>query len=476
MRLFRFSLLALAFALVVSGMATPVHILSTGDMHGWLQGQEVDRQWLGGAAEMLAYWRQVEHYQPKQFLVLSCGDIATGPALSTVSKGDPVIAVMNDMGYDASVMGNHEFDFGREHFDAWKKAAKFPFLAANLVKADGTLSDMALPYVLYDEQGVKVGIIGLITADVANIAGTGGLVAVPYADTLRKYVPEVRARGAQVVIVLAHVPMSDLEQLAKQVTELNIPLMLGGHSHELGQVMVKDTHTWVVNNGEWWKAYTRIDLDFNPNTGKTIVQSTKQVWLQQDAPKADRKVRDDITHWQQLMDAQYGHTLGYTATGFTRSQPMANFMGACYLGMDPTADAVVFNDGGFRQDIGPGEVNKGVIISVLPFTNSLYRITLTGKQLLSYRAPEQITYAGLRRDGEKTILLKTGQPIDPTASYHLLVTDYLYNKSPDLKAADPNPVTTAQDYRQPVLDWLAKNPTSKEKPLEMVIEAKAVAP
>ncbi len=319
---------------------------------------------------------------------------------------------------------------------------------------------------------MKVGIIGLITADVAHIAATGGLKAAPYEETLRKYVPEMRAHGAQVIIVLAHVPMKELAELAHKVCDLQIPLMLGGHSHELDQMQVKDTPTWVVNSGCWWRAYSRIDLDYQPQTGTTVLLASKQVCLQQEQPQADREVKAIIDRWQARMGAEYGQDLGFTASGITRPLAMADMMGACYLGMDPGADAVLFNNGGFRQDITPGGLNKGVVISVLPFTNRLYRITLTGQQLLDFHAPESGVIYGLRREGAQVMLMKTGQPVDPGTSYHLLVTDYLYNKSPELRAADPQPVTTAQDYRQPVYDWLARHPSSTTRPLESIIDLK----
>ncbi len=196
MRILRHSLVVLLLALVIGGWAQPVHLLVTGDMHGWLQGQMVDGQVLGGAAEMLGYWQQVEHYQPhSDFLVLSCGDNVTGPALATIFKGDPVIEVMNRMGYNVSVLGNHEFDYGIGQICTWEKAAKFPFIAANVVKADGTPSEMAQPYVIRPEDGVKVGIIGLITTISPKSPTPAASLPYPYEEALRKYVPEMRTRG-----------------------------------------------------------------------------------------------------------------------------------------------------------------------------------------------------------------------------------------------------------------------------------------
>lgn len=468
-----FLLIALTALLSVipPACALPLRVLATGDMHGWLQSQPVGKQRLGGAAEMLARWERAEKYLPRRFLVVSCGDVATGPALSTVFRGEPVIEVMNRMGYDVCVVGNHEFDFGLDNLAKWKQSAKFPFLAANLSKPDGSLSDVALPYIMYDEQGVKVAVIGLATEGVEKIANTAGLMGLPYADTLRKWVPRVRAEGAQVVVVVAHAPMDDLVQLAKAVSDLDIPLMLGGHSHELGQIKVQNT--WVVNSGEWWKGYSRIDLDYDPETGKAVVLVAKQVWLQQADAMSNARVAREIARWQRSMEAEFRVPIGYTAKGLQRPAGVYNFILDCWLEMDSRADIALSNYGSFRQDIPPGPITKETIVGVMPFTNSLLRLTLRGDALLAYLPKDgSIGMAGLRCEGGRFIVAKTGQPIDPQATYRVLINDYMYNTSPLLQEADPKPERVYEDWRQPVHDWFAAHPSSESNPLDALVDVK----
>ncbi|MHB0939408.1 MAG: bifunctional metallophosphatase/5'-nucleotidase [Armatimonadota bacterium] len=469
MRLTCSLLLSLLLGVALAGHAVPISVLATGDMHGWLEPQQVDGQTLGGAAELLAYWQRAEGYKPDRFLLLSCGDTATGPVLATLFKNDPMIAVMNLMGYDATALGNHEFDCGADALARWQQTAKFPFLSANLAKADGAQAEMP-PYVINDEQGVKVGVIGLTTTELAAIANTGGLTATPYAAALRKWVPQARAKGAQTIIVAAHVRQSELIALAKEVADLNIPLMLGGHSHELGQVKIGNT--WVVNTGEWWKSYSRVNLDYNPATGNTVVLSANQVWLQQGKARADKTVKAEIDRWKARLDREYNSPIGYTAAGLKRPEAMYNFATDCWLAMDPQADIALCNGGGLRQDIAPGPISKSTIIGVMPFTNKLVRVKLTGAQLLAYlpQGGGFIGMAGLRCKGGQ-YFLKDGKPIDPAAAYRVVMNDYMYNSSAALKAADPQPVITADDWRQPIYDWLAAHPTSKDKPLDGLVDA-----
>lgn len=469
MRLYRSLLLLLLFGIALAGRAVPISVLATGDMHGWLEPQPVDGQTLGGAAELLSYWKRAEGYQPKKFLLLSCGDTATGPVLATVFKNDPMIAVMNLMGYDASALGNHEFDCGAAALERWRTNAKFLFLSANLAKADGSPAELP-PYVINDEQGVKVGVIGLTTTELAAIASTGGLTATPYAAALRKWVPEARAKGAQTIIVAAHVPQPELIALAKEVADLNIPLMLGGHSHELDQMKVGNT--WVVNTGQWWDSYSRVNLDYDPANGKTTVLSASQVWLQQNKARADRKVQAEIDRWKARLDKEYNSPIGYTAAGLKRPDAIYNFATDCWLAMDPQADIALCNGGGLRQDIAPGPITKSIIIGVMPFTNGMMRVKLTGAQLLA-SLPQGggfIGMAGLRCTGGQ-YFVKDSKLVDPAATYHVLMNDYMYNSSANLKAADPQPVLTTPDWRQPIYDWLAAHPTGKDKPLDTLMDA-----
>jgi len=204
------------------GAAQPkrLTILYTNDEHGWLVAQQnKDGSSVGGAAEMLGRWREQESYTPNgPFLVLSGGDMWTGPAISTWFNGDSAAEVMNLMGYQAAAVGNHEFDFGLDVVSRHAKDAKFPFLSANLVKKGTTEPpDFVRPYTVVDVDGVRVGIIGLttrstpVTTNPKNVAEFSFL---PYADALTRTVPEVKAAGADVIVALAHVCGLEMRLLA----------------------------------------------------------------------------------------------------------------------------------------------------------------------------------------------------------------------------------------------------------------------
>jgi 5'-nucleotidase / UDP-sugar diphosphatase len=463
----RIILLFLLLLPAIPAWGQPVRVIATGDMHGYLESQKAGEQQLGGAAEMLAYWEKREKYRPERFLLLSCGDIATGPAISTLFRGDSVIAVMSRMGYDATVIGNHEFDFGLDTLQEWEKTAHFPFLAANLRYADGRPFDLSQPYYLNDEQGVRIGIIGLGYSESSKVSGQ------PALGVLRRVVPELRAQGAQMVIVLSHLPFDELVALAGKIGDLQVPLLLGGHDHNLAQKKVNGT--WVVNSGEKWESYSRINLDYDPATGKSRVLTAKQVWLQQDKLPGEKTVKEEIAGWEKQMGEEINLPLGYSRKGLPRFDPVYNFVCDTMLAFDSQAQIALTNAGALRCDLPPGYINRKVIIELMPFDDQLFRINLTGEQLLAYLPETEaaIGGAGLRHEKSGWHLAGSDEPIAAETVYRVIVNDYMYNASEALQKADPKPVVVAEDWREPIYTWLKAHPSSREKPLETLVDTKS---
>lgn len=449
-------------------LAVPVRILATGDMHGYLKGRPIEGYQIGGPAMMLAYWKQREEYAPGKYLVVSCGDNVSGPAMSNLLEGEADMEVMKAMGFQATTLGSYDFSFGRGQLLRLETQAGFPYLAANMQNPDGSQPEVAKPYTIIDTQGVKVAVIGLANRTLPTLANIGIIKVGPYVEALRQYVPEARAKGAQMVIVISSLPMAELVVLARAVPELHIPLMLGGFSHEFDQQYVADAGTWVMNNGDKWAAYGRVDLEVDPDGG-VRVDGIKQVLLQQRTPAVDPAIQAIVDRWQQRLGPDYTKAVGASTTGLWRSTSAYAFTLQCWLAADQIADFAMINTGGMRQDItAAGAFTKADIISALPFDDKLYRVKVTGQQLLNFRAPkgDGVAISGLRLVGGKVIWARANQPIDEKAIYKIIVVDYLYMNSDDLKAADPAPVTVFPDWRIPLYRWLDEHVTGDQRPVE----------
>ena len=187
------------------------------------------------------------------------------------------------------------------------------------------------------------------------------------------------------------------------------------------------------------------------------------------------QVAEIVAHWQALTDQELDVTIGYLENEIEqRSDEMAALTTQSWLWAYP-ADVAITNWGGMRDRIPPGEVTISDIISVMPFENVLMDVTLSGAELEKVLESGDYLPAigGLYLQGGQWILQESGQPLEPEASYNLLVTDFIYAGGDNYRIAefDPDAYNTAINWRQPVIDWIMAQESSAEKPLDAAVEA-----
>ncbi|NHC15800.1 metallophosphoesterase, partial [Motilibacter deserti] len=211
------------------------------------------------------------------------------PPTSTFTH--PVAAVMNAMGYDAMVTGNHEFNYGIPLLRTFESQLRFPIVTANVL-THGTQEPAFAPYTIKTmtvpgHDPVKVGILGITTPgsavwDRGNVEGrfdfTGGV------EQAAKYVPQVRAAGADVVVVLAHTgvsgstsygdaipfPENFAADMARQVPGIDV--IVAGHSHSnVTQQLVANTATGkdvlLTQPGSWGRRLSQVSLGLDKVDG-----------------------------------------------------------------------------------------------------------------------------------------------------------------------------------------------------------------
>ncbi len=477
--------LLIGLAPVAQAQSGPVTItiLNTSDEHGWLQpvtpyGSEETR---GGAANLYARWLRDEGYDPETMLLLSGGDNWTGPAISTWFEGEPVVEVFNAMGYDATAIGNHEFDFGREVLNERIAASEYPYLAANIRDAaTGELADFVVPYVIEEVNGVQVGIVGLATTDTAtttNPANIGDLAFADYAETLAEFVPQMRAEGAQVIVGLTHICPFELNGLASQVVGL-VDVLLGGHCH--ASIATESNGIPIVSSGAQWQSYARLDLVYDPAEGRVTGSEARLIEVaytgEANPVPPDPSIAAIVDDWQARVDDALDQPIGYTAAGLERGSPaMVNLVADSWLWVYPEADVAVTNYGGFRQAIDAGPITLADIVAVLPFDNYLYAARITGAQLAENLDCCSGAVGGIRYEphaGRIEIEFLDGRVFDRNATYTVLVSDFMYFGGDGylFGQQDPDAYATGIHWRQPVIDWLLQHPTTEDDPLENLLD------
>ncbi|MBN1259255.1 MAG: bifunctional metallophosphatase/5'-nucleotidase [Anaerolineae bacterium] len=471
--------LALLLSCTASPAASDVRtlvVLYTNDEHGWMASSGD----AGGAAPLMGLWQAEEGYEiGGNILLLSGGDNWTGPALSTWFEGESMVEVMNAMGYHASAIGNHEFDFGLEILRERAAQAEFPYLAANIRdKTTGDLADIAIPYVVEDINGTKVGIIGLAntgTPDITMPLYVQNLEFIAYDEALAEYVPQAKADGAELLIVVGHICGNEMRSLAREAGKLGVALIGGGHCHE--RITGEASGVALVEAGANLESYARVVITFDA-ASDTVLDVETSVKANRDGTSV-LAVAEIVDKWQGELDASLSYVIGYSQRGIGRHTPeMYNLVTGAWLAAYPSADVAMSNSGGFRQSLPKGEITLADVVGVLPFDNVLIDVTVTGKQLAeslefgrqtaASRAP---AIAGLVREGD-TFVFDDGSPLDPDGSYHILVNDFMYYGGDGYRFQDydPDAYHTSIDWRQPVIDWIMALETSSEYPIEAYLD------
>ncbi|MCP5102428.1 MAG: bifunctional metallophosphatase/5'-nucleotidase [bacterium] len=440
-------------------------ILYTNDEHGWMEATATH----GGAAGMMGLWRQNEGYTADgPYLILSGGDMWTGPAISTWFRGESMIDVMNAMGYHAAAIGNHEFDFQVTGLNERLAQADFPFLSANIRnKSDGQIPDFAAPYVIIEINGVKVGVIGLSAMNTPRTTFPDYVADFDFIDydtALRETVPQAVNAGAELLIVAGHICRSAMQNLSATAAELGIAVIGGGHCHQTVNE-VKDGVVLIEADSNFLK-YARVEIMFDPATD--TVESIDYTVPTNQGGTPDSEIQNLVTNWSILTNEQLSEVIGYVDQDIERDSPaMYNMITDSWLSAFPTADISISNKGGVRQSIPAGDITLASIVGVLPFENTIYQLELTGEQLISCLDPT-LFVGGMTTVGG--YFLADGTPIGNDTGYSVLITDFMYSSYGCFGSYEPALYKTGVHWRQPVIDWIKSLNTTPENPLDQYLD------
>ena len=229
----------LAFAFV--GMAQPKQlvILHTNDTHSTIFPLNVNladtlKAGRGGFMRRVAMLNEERKKEP-ELLLFDSGDFSQGSPYYTLFKGDVEVGLMNQMRYDAVVIGNHEFDFGLDNMARIFRMAKFPILCANYDFTGTPVEGLVKPYVILKRKGMKIGVFGLSPA-MEGLVDTAKCHGVKFLDPIvvaKDMVRTLKQRRCDLIICLSHLGWHIRGIDDKQVIENTegLDLVLGGHSH-----------------------------------------------------------------------------------------------------------------------------------------------------------------------------------------------------------------------------------------------------
>jgi len=446
-----------------------LRIISTNDFHGALEprpdGNQGNR---GGAAQVAHAIRGAQRECADRCItvLLDGGDMFQGTAASNLAFGRPVVQVFNVLGFAAGALGNHEFDWGQDTLRARLRELHHAVLGANVTYADGR----PVPWIRADtivvRDGVRIGVVGVastLTPRTTKASNVADLRFAPAAPVIDQRVRALRARGATVVLVVAHdgafcsgrgaaqTCTGEVLQIAQRLTE-KVDAIVSGHTHSLLNTEVNGIPVVQARSGG--RAIAVIDLPLGPDGA---VAGRARAWVRNvdsDTTAADADVaalvRDATASVAARVNQSYGelraplarhgeeYALGHLVADAQRAAGRADF--------------AVMNNGGIRADLAAGTVTYGALFEVSPFGNVLYRVTARGDALRAYfeklydgqHAPRvhvsgiTLTWDNAKPAGQRLVdaRLPDGRSLDDARDYRLVLSDFMLTGGDGLGLGD----------------------------------------
>lgn len=458
-------------------------IIGTSDMHGdingWVYESEKDFG-NSGLARAATIVKQVRA-ENKNTILIDNGDTIQGNLLTDdvfnkdLSKPNPLIAVMNQMNYDAMVLGNHEFNFGLDLISKIQKEATFPLISSNIYYKSNN-KNFVQPYIIKEYEGVKVAILGFTVPSVPIYDGNkvSDLYFNHMAEEAQKWVKILKEKEkVDVIIASAHAGLDSrhLEgEAAKLIAERcpEIDVLLLGHDHTTVQTTINGVLIAAPNQS---REVVRFDISLSKVNNKwSVTEKTSSIITLKDiAIDADTYKAGETFHKATLefLKGSIGESTGvFHPTSEIKGIPEAQIRDTAVIdlinkvqlkitGADVSAAALFKSDANLPE----GKLNYGNIFNIYKYSNTLIGVEVTGKQLKDYMEwsasyyntfkPGDLTisfnenirgysydmFAGVdykidisKPVGERIVDLKfKGKPLKDDQIIKLAINDYRYN-------------------------------------------------
>jgi 5'-nucleotidase/UDP-sugar diphosphatase len=392
----RFTLLVLAvLAAAVAGSAPAAEpwnltIFHTNDMHGAFLPEPAswrdDRAEVGGFIA-LAWHLARERETAAASLLVDAGDFMTGNPVCTLEadgvRGGGFVAMMNALDYDAGVIGNHEFDEGRENARRLARLARFPLLAADVLDEKDRPEFRDEPVILA-RGGLRIGVMGVSCAslfDVTARSRTGGLSLRGQERAVREQIARLDP-VTDLLVLITHNGIEGDRDLARALAGSGLDVIVGGHSHTRLKQPEVEGGIVIVQAGSRLKNLGRLDLRVEDDrvtdfAGRLVELTAAQA---EAGPELTRLVDD----WRARIDAEFGREIARLETAWRRSSRGESNVGSwiCDRLLERAAADVAFlNSGTLRRSLEAGAVTLGDVHELLPFANQLVTFAVSGADL-----------------------------------------------------------------------------------------------
>jgi 2',3'-cyclic-nucleotide 2'-phosphodiesterase/3'-nucleotidase len=383
-----------------------ITILHTTDLHGHIRPadilypkEEVGSN-LGGLARCATAIRRVRAETPN-CLLLDNGDTIQGTAASFISDGLMMIRALNHLRYDAWVLGNHDFDWGRDKLARCVETARVPVLAANLrckAGAPEAVARKVRPFVVKEVDGVRVAIVGLTTPGIPNWSRPRLIEGMEFersVEALQRVLPKLKHQKPDVIVLAAHQGhRSALDDHANEVFSITswfpeLAVLVGGHTHRtVPELMLRDV--LYSQAGYWGGSLGRLDLTYDTRQRKLTRRESRLIKMDASVPEDPGLLalaKPDLD----AADQELARVIGAAAADFpvagapSRETPIHNLLceailDRCRRAGHP-AEIVLHGVLDERAELKKGPVTIADCWSLAPFENHIGVFEVTPTQL-----------------------------------------------------------------------------------------------
>ena len=393
--------------------AGTVVVYHTSDVHGWYSPRtakwyaENPQRQIGGFAALAGLLKQ----EKNPYILVDSGDMFQGTPEGNYTKGMASIALMNKLGYAAAAVGNHDYDYGEANLKVLIASATFPLLGANVhYKDSGRNADYLKPYIIVERGGERIAILGIAGRHTATSTLPSNVKHLVFGDEAKetaKWMEEIRKRRPDAVIVLAHlgigvaggqkVDLSTMTLDEAQAAYGTIPLaratgatpavVFGGHNHTGLMTGYTDKTSGKLLAESYWGLtdVTKVDLNFDNATGKFTGATAALVPLWTDVTGEDASVTGLIKGFKAMADVEMDKPVGESAVDLGHSESgLDSPIGSWFtdaMRRQAGTDLAFQNSAGIRAELRKGPVKMRDVYQVMPFENTLVKLTMTGAQL-----------------------------------------------------------------------------------------------
>lgn len=344
-----------------------IHIISANDIHAKIEN----------FPQLAAIVDSMRAVHPN-LLVLSAGDNRTGEPLNDLYEipAYPMVALMNQVGFDATTLGNHEFDSGQAGLAKLISLSNFPYVCCNIFPA-AKWNMHITPYKIFDFEGTKVGVVGVVQVGASGHPDSHpdnctDLGFTPVLETVQEY--EWLRDECDVVILLSHIGYEDDVKISADLPWVD--LIVGGHSHTQLEGGEMHNGLLITQNVNRLQRVTHITVTVKD--GKVVAKTAENIEVE-GYPQKNKVVEEMVKYFSN--NPAFQRVLCQLEKPMTSYEELGCMMTDAWR-VETGADLAFTNTGGVRYDYLPaGPFTVSDVLRLDPFGNDTVQLELTGQEL-----------------------------------------------------------------------------------------------